>query len=87
MRSENFITNVKHSTNAGAKVLTDLRAKVAAANRAARQAGSPTRHRVVLSYRKGKENKNAWKYNNKHVRRWLSEDMESVDVYVVEVKR
>lgn len=87
MRSENFVTNVNHSTNAGARVLADLRAKVSASNRAARLSGSPVRLRVVLSYRKGRENKHAWKYENKHSRRWRSEDMSSVDVYVVQTKR
>lgn len=89
MRSHNYIFSANHSTNDGAERIDLAREMVRILNKEARTQGRPERYRIVLSFRKGRNNRHAWKYENKDMRgkRWRMEDMSHVDVYALRVDR
>lgn len=83
MRSTNYRFTINPSKDADVARLESLRKEVKETNARLRAIGSVSRFRVTLSRRWGKDNPNAWKYDNKHKPARRAEDYQAVDVYMV----
>ena len=70
------------STVTGRQRLAGLRSEVSIANAALKKIGLVERLRVSTSPRLGKNNKYAWKYDNRFRPRLRAEDAKTFDVYL-----
>jgi hypothetical protein len=85
MTSRKKLFTVRHSTEAGARKIEQAREMIARMNEALRANGSSESFRLSLSPRKGRDNPNSWKYDNRfsNPARMRLEDADRVDVYLV----